>query len=98
LFDLRIFIDCPARTRWRRRLARDISSRGRNRASVYQQFWKTVEPMHARFVAPQRRWADIILPGLFRQRDVAQIARRLRTLLKSRSELPFALRHRSGSA
>lgn len=83
LFDLRIFIDCPTRTRWGRRLARDLSSRGRNRASVYRQFWETVEPMHGRFVAPQQRWADVVLPGDFGRREVKQIVEELRTKLKN---------------
>src|SRR5262249_35666799 len=41
LFDWRIFIDCPAPLRRRRRLARDLRSRGRTRASVRRQFRET---------------------------------------------------------
>jgi uridine kinase len=78
LFDLRIFIDCPTRARWRRRLARDLRSRGRSRTWIGRQFWETVEPMHRRFVTPQRRWADLVLPGTFGQREVKQIAEWLR--------------------
>src|SRR5215472_3948540 len=61
VFSLKIFIDCPARTRRRRRLARDLRSRGRTRAGILEQLRKTVQPMHARFVAPQQKWADIVL-------------------------------------
>src|SRR4051812_9085178 len=50
-FDLRIFIDCPARTRRGRRLLRDLRTRGRTRASILDQLKNTVEPMHERFVA-----------------------------------------------
>src|SRR5437588_7214643 len=53
LFTLGIYIECGARVRLRRRLARDMASRGRTRASIQDQFWTTVEPMHLKHVAPQ---------------------------------------------
>jgi uridine kinase len=61
LFDFNIFLECPAQLRLERRLARDLNERGRSAASVREQFWKTVAPMHDRYVAPQRQWADIVL-------------------------------------
>lgn len=63
LFDVRIFVNCPTSVRLRRRLKRDLRSRGRTEASVRAQFWRMVEPMHRIYVAPQARWADIVLPG-----------------------------------
>lgn len=62
-FALRLFVDCPRALRLRRRLARDTRSRGRSRASVLKQFRTTVDPMHQRYVAPQARYADVILPA-----------------------------------
>ncbi len=61
MFDLKIFLDCPAQLRLERRLARDVDARGRTSYSVRKQFWETVAPMHDRHVAPQARWSDIIL-------------------------------------
>jgi len=61
LFDLRIFLACATPLRLERRLARDVAERGRSPKAVREQFWKTVAPMHDRFVAPQMRWADIVL-------------------------------------
>jgi uridine kinase len=61
LFDLRIFLACATQLRLERRLARDVAERARLPEAVREQFWKTVAPMHDRFVAPQARWADIIL-------------------------------------
>jgi len=61
--DLRIFLECAAPVRLRRRLKRDLASRGRTRASVLNQFKKIVEPMHRRYVAPQIHWADIVVKG-----------------------------------
>lgn len=61
LFDLIIFLECPAQLRLARRLARDVAERSRSEESVRAQFKKSVAPMHDRFVAPQARWADLTL-------------------------------------
>ena len=85
LFSFRIFIECPSATRLKRRLARDLLSRGRTRASILRQFRKTVEPMHQKFVAPQLRRADLVLRSGINATDVAQVASRLRPLLQTNS-------------
>ena len=77
-FALRIFIECPARLRLQRRLARDRRSRGRTVAAVREQFRATVDPMHARFVAPQARLADVVLPANFGERAVRDLAELIR--------------------
>jgi uridine kinase len=74
LFDLRVFVHCPARLRLRRRLQRDLAGRGRDESSVRRQFEETVAPMHKRFVAPQAAWADIILRQPVGPKEVKRIA------------------------
>jgi uridine kinase len=81
VFGLKIFIDCPTRTRRGRRLLRDLRSRGRTRASILEQLKKNVEPMHARFVAPQQKWADIVLRHTFGAGEIRRLARELRERL-----------------
>jgi uridine kinase len=83
VFGVKIFIECPARMRRSRRLARDLRSRGRSRASILEQLRSTVEPMYARFVAPQQKWADIILRHDFSEGDVRRLAHELRERLKA---------------
>ena len=73
-FGVRIFLDCPWRTRLRRRIRRDLLSRGRTRASIIKQFHTTVEPMHARYVTPQIHWADTVLKGNWGEREARQLA------------------------
>jgi len=80
LFRLSVFIKCSAHTRLLRRLARDQRSRGRTASSVRRQFWATVNPMHARFVAPQARWAEIVLSERWGKSDVAMLHERLKLL------------------
>ena len=60
-FGLSIFVAAPCATRLTRRLARDLQTRGRTHASVLEQFRRTVQPMHLKYVEPQKRWADLIL-------------------------------------
>jgi uridine kinase len=73
-FTLKIFIDCPSALRLRRRCERDQLSRGRSLVDIRRQFRSTVDPMHCRFVEPQRRWADLILPPDFSAAHVRMVA------------------------
>lgn len=56
-FAFSVFIDCPAEERLRRRVERDVKTRGRSAESVIRQFECHVQPMHELFVDPQRHWA-----------------------------------------
>lgn len=60
--DFRIFRQCPEAVRLGRRIARDITERGRTPESVRRQFHATVAPMHDRFVEPSRQRADLVVP------------------------------------
>lgn len=61
-FDIKVYVDTDADTRLLRRLIRDIQERGRTLDSVCTQYLSTVKPMHEAFVAPSKRYADIIIP------------------------------------
>jgi len=79
-FDLKVFLDCPEPLRLKRRLVRDVTGRGRTPDSVRKQFQDTVAPMHERYVAPQSKYADIVLHHEPDQRDLHELADILRTL------------------
>jgi uridine kinase len=87
LFGFRIFLDSPTQLRLRRRLARDIADRGRSRSSIQEQFRKTVEPMHRKYVAPQLRRADIVLPADWDDHHVQRLAMALRIIHISKGRL-----------
>jgi uridine kinase len=53
-FAMSVFVDCPEDVRLMRRMERDVVTRGRTEESVRKQFAEHVQPMHARFVEPQR--------------------------------------------
>jgi len=50
-------------------------------ASVRRQFRRVVSPMHRLYVAPQTRWADLVLTHPVRETDVYRVAVRLTELL-----------------
>lgn len=45
-----------------RRIQRDVAVRGRDVAGVIEQYTKFVKPAFDQFVAPSRKFADIIIP------------------------------------
>lgn len=60
--DIKVYVDTDSDLRFIRRLTRDMEERGRTMESVIEQYLGSVRPMHLEFVAPSRRWADIIVP------------------------------------
>ena len=60
---LKIFIHSSEKTRYKRRLKRDIIDRGRTSSSVHKQYVNTVYPMHQKFIEPTRSLADLEISG-----------------------------------
>ena len=61
LFDYKVYIEAEKEIRVKRRLARDVSSRGRSEKEVHQRFKTTLHSMHNRFVASNKEKADIVI-------------------------------------
>ena len=61
LSNLKIYIDSHADLRLLRRLKRDTKHRGRDLLQILSQYERSVRPMHARFIEPQKLSADLIL-------------------------------------
>jgi uridine kinase len=60
--DIKLFVDTDPDIRVFRRIRRDLEDRGRTFASVREQYYRFVRPMHTQFVEPSKRWADLIIP------------------------------------
>ena len=86
LFNLKVFVECSARVRLRRRMKRDTAVRGRASASVSRQFWKTVEPMHLRFVAGQARRADVLITEACSEKEIDALTERVKGMFRERGE------------
>lgn len=80
LFDFQVFLDCIQSLRWQRRVARDLSERGRTAESIREQFWKVVAPMHERFVEMQKAWADLVIEHSITQAEFGRLVATIREL------------------
>ncbi len=85
-FDLSIFLDAAGWLRLRWRTGRDVAERGRTPESVRRQFISQVGPMHVRHVAPQRRWADMVLKQKIGKPEIDQVAGAICGLMAPRGE------------
>ena len=63
LMSLKIFIQTKEKTRFTRRLNRDIIYRARTKESILKQYHKTVKPMYDEYVRPLKSKADLIISG-----------------------------------
>lgn len=61
--DIKIYVESEADIRFIRRLKRDIKERGRSMDDIINQYLTTVKPMYDAYVAPCKRFADIIIPN-----------------------------------
>jgi len=60
-FDLKIYLDIDYKTRFNRRLHRDVLERGRDRNEIENRFKSTIDVMHHKYVDKTREYADVIL-------------------------------------
>jgi uridine kinase len=60
--DLKVFVDTDPDIRVMRRVARDMTERGRSFEQISEQYHGSVRPMHLEFVEPSKRFADLIVP------------------------------------
>ena len=72
-FAFSVFIDCPSAERKRRRIERDVRTRGRSIESVVRQFDSHVQPMHELYVEPQRQWASCCVNSPLSDSDQSEL-------------------------
>ena len=60
--DMKIFVDADADDRLIRVIKRDIVERGRTTEAVIERYQRVLKPMHAQFIEPCKRYADVIIP------------------------------------
>lgn len=63
LYDWSLYVDAPDHLCYERRLARDVSQRGRSSANIQWQYEHTVRPMAEKFVRPSAAHADLVVDG-----------------------------------
>ncbi|MFD1484310.1 uridine kinase [Lacticaseibacillus baoqingensis] len=87
LMDIKVFVDTDADVRVLRRIQRDIATRGRSLESVIAQYLATVKPAYHAFIAPTKRYADIIIPEGGQNRvAVDLLSTKLQMIIQARSQ------------
>lgn len=78
VYSYSVFVDTADDLRFERRLARDVSERGRTAESVHEQWSATVQPMHLQYCAPTRALASEVMTGeRWSEREVADLWNRI---------------------
>lgn len=77
-FTTSVFVDCPEDVRLLRRMERDVITRGRTVESVKKQFEEHVQPMHERFVEPQRALAMLCVDSPLLEHQLVELLARCR--------------------
>ncbi len=62
MMDLKIYVDCDSDERLIRNIKRDTIDRGRTVTMVMERYQQVLKPMHEQFIAPTKRYADLIIP------------------------------------
>lgn len=74
LMNIKVFIETDEKTRFKRRIKRDIKYRKRTYESVIKQYNKTVKPMYDNYIAPTKDYADLIIhKGVKNTVDIEQL-------------------------
>lgn len=89
-FSFSVFVDCDESERLSRRVERDVRDRGRTDESVRLQYRQHVQPMHERYVEPQRAFADRVLPSPVTEALVVELKNEILEL-KRRQDAPQAM-------
>lgn len=62
MMDVKVFVDADADDRLIRVIHRDCIERGRTPRMVIDRYQETLKPMHELYIAPTKRYADLIVP------------------------------------
>ena len=86
LFDVKIFVDTDADSRFLRRLKRFFFNDTGTTEMVIKQYLTTVRPMHLDFVEPSKRYADVIIPeGGLNEVAMDMVIARIESMLRDDS-------------
>ena len=83
--DLAVYVEADEAERLARRMARDVTERGRTPDGVKHDFARAVAPAHERFVAPQAAHADLVVINSGALEEIGAHAARIEAAWRARS-------------
>jgi uridine kinase len=81
-FHLKVYIRSSPELCTQRRLHRDTTERGRTAEQVLAQLHRHTLPMFQRFVAPQEKWADLLIDAPVQEEDVRNLVNKIESRTK----------------
>lgn len=85
--DIKIFVDADDDDRLMRVMERDIAERGKDIKWVIERYSNTVKPMFMEFIAPSKRYADIIIPrGGFNDIGIEMVTATIEKVLREQGK------------
>ena len=85
--DIKIFVDADDDERLMRVMERDIAERGKDIKWVIERYSNTVKPMFLQFIAPSKRYADIIIPrGGFNRVGIGVVTATIEKVLREQGK------------
>ncbi len=82
LFNHKVYIEADINNRIKRRMERDLKTRGRTKEEVTVRFQNTLQDMHKKFISPHMNSADIIIINNDLKFAKNQIQEWIETLIK----------------
>lgn len=85
LFDLKIFVQADSDLMLARRIIRDTKERGRSVDGIIEHYLRWVKPAMDNYIAPDSKWADLIVPGQNNTVAVDVVAQHVKRQLEARA-------------
>ncbi|CAO1614007.1 unnamed protein product [Sympodiomycopsis kandeliae] len=85
LFDLKIFVQADSDLMLARRIIRDTKERGRSVDGIIEHYLRWVKPAMDNYIAPDAKWADLIVPGQNNHVAVDVVAQHVKRQLEART-------------
>lgn len=85
LFDLKIFVQADSDLMLARRIIRDTKERGRDVDGIIEHYLRWVKPAMDNYIAPDSKWADLIVPGQNNHVAVDVVAQHVKRQLEARA-------------
>ncbi len=63
LIDIKVFVDTDGDERIIRRILKDVNDIGKDVDEIVYRYLNLIKPMHAKYVEPTKRYADILING-----------------------------------
>ncbi len=84
LIDIKVFVDTDGDERIIRRILKDVNDTGKDVDEIINRYLNVIKPMHAKYVEPTKKHADILINGGLNKIALELIKLKIENVLKER--------------